>query len=207
MSLQKIKFKPDEKIIIKAHQYGLTLWWAWFLVVVMLAVPFFFMFWLFNHGWWGQLLFFLPVIFAIFFFFKTLYIWQRNAFIVTTHRIIDIDRRVLFDKVLTIVTYDQVEDVSGRIRGVFGTIFGYGEVVVGTGGGKVQLTAVKIKNPIDLQDQINELRDKLLKRSAQEFNEELSVSILDKLNELDMSELIKIKKGINKQIEKLNRNY
>lgn len=207
MSIRTVKLKPDEAVMVKVHQYGLTLCWAWFLVVIMLAIPFFFMFWLFNHGWWGQVLFFVPVMAALAFFFRTLYIWQRNIFLITTHRIIDIDRRGLFDKVITSVSYDQIEDVSGRIKGFFGTVFRYGEVVVGTGAGKLELRAVKIKNPTDLQDQINELRDEILKKNTPKYGDNPVLSMLEQINKLPVADLFKLKKAIHQRINKLSAKF
>ncbi|MBI4993100.1 MAG: PH domain-containing protein [Candidatus Magasanikbacteria bacterium] len=165
MGIEKqIKLKDREKIITVVSRYGPTFFWSWILIFVLFVTPFFFMFWLFNHGWWGQVLFFLPVAIGIFVFIRTIFIWKKNVLIITTDRIVDIDQRGFFDKEVSDVPYSQIEDVSGRIKGFFGTIFRYGSLQIQTGNGKVQIVIDKIKQPVYLQQEINELRERLLRK-------------------------------------------
>ncbi|MBI5222781.1 MAG: PH domain-containing protein [Candidatus Magasanikbacteria bacterium] len=159
-----VKLKDGEKIITVVRRYGPTFFWRWVLVFALFVVPFFFMFWLFNHSWWGQALFFTPVAFGIFTLVRVIFIWKKNILIITTRRVVDIDQRGFFDKVISDVPYDQIEDVSGRIRGFWGTIFRYGSLVIQTGNGRVQIVVEKIKQPTYLQQEINELRERLLRK-------------------------------------------
>lgn len=160
-----IKLKEGEKIIMIVRRYGLTFFWSWVLIFFLFVVPFFFMFWLFNHSWWGQVLFFVPVAFGIFSLIRLVFIWKKNILIITTHRVVDIDQRGFFDQVVSDVPYSQIEDVSGRIKGFWGTIFRYGSLQIQTGNGKVQIVVEKIKQPVYFQQVINELREKHLDRS------------------------------------------
>ena len=158
-----IKLKEGEKIVTIVRRYGLTFFWHWLLIFLLFVVPFFFMFWLFNHGWWGQILFFVPVAFGIFTLIRLIFIWKKNIFIITTHRVVDIDQRGFFDQVVSDVPYNQIVDVSGRIKGFWGTIFRYGSLQIQTGNGKVQIIIERIKQPVYLQQEINELREQYLR--------------------------------------------
>ena len=158
-----IKLKDDEKVISIVRRCGLTFFWHWLLISILFVAPFFFMFWLFNHSWWGQALFFIPVSVGIFVLIRTIFIWKKNILIITTHRVVDIDRRGFFDKVVSDVPYSQIEDVSGRIKGFWGTIFRYGSLQIQIGNGKVQIVIDRIKQPVYLQQEINELREQYLK--------------------------------------------
>lgn len=109
-------------------------------------------------------MFFLPVAIGIFILIKTIFIWKKNVLIITTDRVVDIDQRGFFDKVVSDVPYGQIEDVSGRIKGFWGTIFRYGSLQIQTGNGKVQIVVEKIKQPVYLQQEINELRERLLRK-------------------------------------------
>ena len=160
---QLIKLKEKEKIVFIIRRYGLTFFWSWILVFVLFVVPFFFMFWLFNHSWWGQALFFIPVVVGVFILIKTIFIWKKNILVITTHRVVDIDQRGFFDKEVSDVPYSQIEDVSGRIKGFWGTIFRYGNLQIQTGNSNVQIVVEKIKQPVYLQQEINELREPYLK--------------------------------------------
>jgi predicted membrane protein len=155
-----IQLKEQERIIATVRRYGLTYFWHGFLVVLLLSAAFFFMFWLFAHDWWGQTLFGLDLGVAFLLLLRTIFLWQKNQLLVTTHRVIDIDQRGFFDKTVSEISYDQIEDVFGKIKGVFGTIFRYGEINIQTGSGKVQICLQKIKQPVALQQQINELRER-----------------------------------------------
>lgn len=157
-----IQLKEHERIITTVRRYGLTYFWHGFLVALLIGSSFFFMFWLFAHDWWGQTLFGLDTGIGFLLLLRAIFLWQKNLFIITTHRVIDIDQRGFFDKIISEIPYDQIEGVSGRIKGVFGTIFRYGEINIQTGAGKVQICLQKIKQPVALQQQINELRERYL---------------------------------------------
>ncbi|MFA5813198.1 MAG: hypothetical protein WC862_01655 [Patescibacteria group bacterium] len=204
MSLEnKIKLKENERIVFVIRRYGLTLFWRWLLISALLAVPFFFMFWLFQHGWWGEALFVIPMALGLFLAVRAIFIWQKNIFIVTTHRLVDIDQRDFFEQIISEVPYDQVEDVGGRISGFWGTILRYGNLSVQTGNGKVKIVVDKIKNPIYLQQEINEFRQQFISKYAHDFSGNVANVIIDKLYELELSELIRVAEILNKRINKL----
>jgi len=199
MSIEnKIKLKEGEQILSVIKRYGLTFFWWWIFILLLFVVPFFFMFWLFQHGWWGQTLFTIPVLLGILTIVRTLFLWQRNILIITTHRLIDIDQRGFFDKIVSDIPYDQVEDVMGRIKGFWGTIFRYGNLVIQTGSGKVQVIIDKIKQPTFLQQEINEIREKHLSRYSHDFSGDVAGVIIEKLYELDHEDLLRVYKRTRK---------
>ena len=196
-----LKLKNSEKIYHIVRRYGLTLLWWWLLIVVLIIVPFFFMFWLFQKGWWGIMLFILPLSIAAIILFRVLYFWQKNLFYVTSHRLVDIEQRGLFDKIISEINYDQIEDVSGRVKGFCGTIFRYGEISVQVGNGKIKILATKVKDPWYLQEQINGLRDRWVNQSAKKFSNNAMQTIIDQLYELEPVQLLRVKKEIEKRLE------
>lgn len=193
-----IQLKEQERIVTIVRRYGLTYFWHGFLVAVILSVSFFFMFWLFAHGWWGQMLFVLGVFVGLFILFRTLFLWRSNQLIITTHRVVDIDQNGFFDKTISEVPYDKIEDVFGRIKGVFGTIFRYGELNIQTGAGKVQIALNKIKQPVFLQQQINELCDRYISRYSSRFSGNVVEMVIDKLYELEPEDLSRVEKVLEK---------
>ena len=204
MNLEKqIKLKEQERITRIIRRYGLTLFWWWLTVFIFIVLPFFFMFWLFNHGVWGQILFITPLILGILLLIRILFVWQKNILVITTHRIIDIDQRGFFDQVISNVMYDQVEDVMGRIKGFFGTIFRYGHVNIQSGNGKVQVMVDRIKQPVFVQQEIMELRDKYMSKYVHDFSDDVAEVIIDKLYELDLPELLRVRKTLRKRMKVL----
>jgi membrane protein YdbS with pleckstrin-like domain len=200
---KKVKLKESERIISLVRRYSLTLFWWFVLIALLFVIPFFFMFWLFRHGWWGQALFIVPVFLGIMLIIRTIFIWQKNVFVITTHRLIDIDQRGFFDQVVSEIPYDQIEDVSGRVKGFWGTIFRYGIITIQTGSGKVQIIVEKIKQPLYLQQEINELRERHLSKYSHDFSGDVASVIIDKIYELDLPDLLRVMEVLVKRVNKL----
>jgi hypothetical protein len=199
----KIKLKENEQIVSVIRRYGFTFFPSWLLSFILIVTPFFFMFWLFNHGALGQGLFTALLLLGIFILARTLFVWQRNILIITTHRVVDIDQRGFFDKVTSNISYDQLEDVMGRIKGFWGTIFRYGNVTIQSGSGKVQVVVDKVKQPVYVQQEIAELHDKYINKDSDDFSTGGVKKIIDKLHDLEISELVRIRKAVKKNIKKL----
>lgn len=198
-----IQMKEQERVIATVRRYGLTYFWHGCLVAVLVGSSFFFMFWLFAHDWWGQTLFGLDFGVGFLLLLRTIFLWQKNQLLVTTHRVIDTDQRGFFDKTVSEISYDQIEDVFGKIKGVFGTIFRYGEINIQTGAGKVQICLQKIKQPVALQQQINELRERYVSRYSSRFSGDVAEMIVDKIYELDEKDLRRVAEVVSKQLQKL----
>ncbi len=204
MSIEKkIKLKEQERIISVIHRYSLTFFLWWVLIALLFTIPFFFMFWLFDHGWWGQTLFIIPVVLGFFTLIRTIFVWQKNILVITTHRVVDFDQRGFFEQIISDVPYDQIEDVMGRIKGVWGTLFRYGNLNILTGNGKVQIIVDKVKQPTFIQQEINEMREKYLSRHAHDFSGDVCDAVIDKLHELDLGDLIRVDKAVRRRKKKL----
>lgn len=201
--MNNLKLKEQERIMDEIHQYGLTTFWSWVGGFLLIFCAAFFMFWFFAHGTWGQIGFIVLIIFGLFIFFRTYFLWKKNVFFVTTHRLIDIERSGFFSSVVSEIPYDQIEDVSGNVKGFFGTIFRYGDVKVQTGNGNVKIIVPYVKYPLRLQQQINELRDRFLSRYSHDFSGDVASVIIDKLYELDLADLRRVQKTLDKRISKL----
>lgn len=203
--MKDIKLKENERIVDEVRQYGLTTLWSWVGGFLLLFVAAFFMFWLFRHDWWGQSLFALLIVTALFIFFRTYFLWKKNVFFITTHRLIDIEQKGFFSRVVSEIPYDQVEDISGKVSGIFGTIFKYGDVHIQIGGGKVKIIVPSIKRPLQLQQQTNEMRERYLSKYSHEFSGDVAEVIIDKLYELELPDLARVQKAMDKRISKLSK--
>lgn len=207
MSLEKkLKLKNNEKIVNIIRRFGLTFFWQFVLVAILLVVPFFFMFWLFAHSWWGMSLFVLFLAIGLIVLARILFLWRKNVLLLTTHRLVDVDQIGFFEAVVSDIPYDQIEDVHGRVRGVWQTLFNYGNVVIQTGNGKVQVIVDRVKNSISIQQKINELRENYLTHHTHHFSGNLANVVIDKLYELEVEDLEKIRMVVEKRLKKLAGN-
>jgi len=200
-----IQLKEQERVVATVRRYGLTYFWHGCLVAGLVGSSFFFMFWLFAHNWWGQTLFGLDLGIGFLLLLRTIFLWQKNQLLITTHRVIDIDQRGFFDKTVSEISYDQIEDVFGKIKGVFGTIFRYGEINIQTGAGKVQICLQKIKQPVALQQQINELRERYVSRYSSRFSGDVAEIIIDKIYELDEKDLRRVAEVASKRLQSITK--
>ncbi len=202
--MKDIKLKENERILDEVRQYGLTLFWSWTSGFVFLIVAAFFMFYLLGHDTWGMMVFLVLIMIGLFVLFRTYFLWKKNVAYITTHRIIDIEQRGFFEHVVSEVSYDKIEDVHGKITGIFGTIFRYGTISIQTGNGNVKIIIPHVKQPLHIQQQIIESSDRYMSMYAHDFSSNVAEVMIDKIYELDVSELRRVKKVLDKRIVKLN---
>lgn len=153
-----IQLKPNEEVLAVVHGSLIPLASKILLAFVWLVLPFFLLFPLFAMHVVGVVIFFLLLFSAIIYVFRLYLSWQETVFILTDHRMIDIDRPGLFGRVVSEARYDQVRDTSYRIHGVFPTLFRYGTLVIQISGSKINLEVYNVRHPQKTYDLINDLR-------------------------------------------------
>ncbi|MFB6181740.1 MAG: hypothetical protein ABEJ24_02480, partial [Candidatus Magasanikbacteria bacterium] len=129
---------------------------------------------------------------------RVLFYWRNNKLMVTTHGIIDVHYENAFNKVVSRVSYDEMDDISGEICGIGGTIFRYGTVTINTGSGSVKIINEDIKDPVGLQAELKSFKRKYKRRSGKGPMK----SIMDDLQHLEKEDLIKVIKACEELIEK-----
>src|SRR3989339_1333369 len=201
----KLSLRDREKIVFSLRRYGLTFFWSWLLTLLVLALPFFFTFWLFAHGWWGQTLFFLPITLALLIAGRAAFLWDRNVAVISDQRIVDFDQRGLLDLVISDVSYDQVEDISVRKSGFWQVLGNYGDLVIQTGNGRVEIIIDRVKAPTLVMQEINELRERFIRRIDNHHRHDACAQVLDLLYELNQEEVEKVEQEIIRVKKRLRR--
>lgn len=151
-----IKIKDGEAVVRVVRRYWLTLLPHILLAVLLVYAPFFFMVPLLTFGKWGLVILGGTVGIGFLFTLRLAILWRWNAFVVTTHRIVDIDQRGFFDRVVSEAPYDRIQDVSYRVRGPLGHLFGYGTVSLQTAGNAVMLELKGVSDPREVHHLITE---------------------------------------------------
>ncbi len=93
------------------------------------------------------------VLWAVFWQFWTTYF--MDIWIVTTKRIIDIDYQRLFDRNISMIRLDRVQDITTHVQGVAGTLLKYGSVIVQSAGSEKEFVIDQIAHPEVLRDVIS----------------------------------------------------
>ncbi len=154
-----IQLKPEEEVLeivhedIVPHLPRYTLFFLWF------VAPFFFLFPLFREGAVGVFIFFGLIISACFFGFRSYTKWSNTTFILTDHRVIDVERRGFFDRVVSEILYRDIDDVTYRVKGIVPTMFRYGDIRVHVSGSGADIEFHHVARPSRIHDLINDLRE------------------------------------------------
>lgn len=98
-------------------------------------------------------LFILPIITVAFIDF------YYDISIVTDLRIIDINQQELFSRHVSELSLPEVEDVSVKVRGVLGSIFDYGNVLIQTAGARNEFVFESVRHPQEIAELILDLSD------------------------------------------------
>lgn len=91
--------------------------------------------------------------------FENFLSWYFDLFIVTNHRVIDIDFNNLLNRHFAEADLSAIQDTSSSIKGVLGTFFNFGDVLIQTAGETNQINFEKIANPEKVIKLLKELRD------------------------------------------------
>lgn len=84
--------------------------------------------------------------------------WFFNMTIITDERIVDVDFVNLTTKKVSDADLDKIQDVSFTNSGAFGTIFGYGNVLVQTAAEVVEFVFENVPHPEDVAKILQHLR-------------------------------------------------
>ena len=92
------------------------------------------------------------------FIFEKFLGWFFNVYIVTDERVFDVDFVHLTYREITDANLDQIQDVTSKIAGVFGTLINYGDVFIQTASATPQIEFEKVPNPDKVAAILRDLR-------------------------------------------------
>lgn len=176
----KNNLKEDEELVIIVRKYPLVFFGPILITAIFIIAPFFFLYPLFHAGWWGVALFFIILIFGIIYGLRQFIIYSFNVFVITNKRIIDINQRGFFDRVVSESRYDKIQDISLRIKGILQTFFHYGSVIIQTASKDANLELEGVKNPAKIQEIIYEIQ-----REVTEKNREKNPAVAELLKAIE----------------------
>lgn len=160
-----IELKPHEQIIREIRRFPFIDSGKYVGATLIMMVPFFFLFPLLKWRVFGAIAGGLVFVVGLVIFVRTLFLWYHNVFVVTTDRIIDIEQRGFFERVVSQSSFEKVQDVSLHTHGAWQTIFRYGDVNIKTAWGSVGLCVPAIFRPAKVQQLILETQELYLERT------------------------------------------
>jgi hypothetical protein len=108
----------------------------------------------------NQLVFVLFWYLIIFIFaFEKFLSWYFNVFIITNQRVVDIDFRNMLNKHFSEADLSVIQDISSTVRGIGGTFFNFGTVLIQTASEINEIIFEKVPNPEKIIKVLQQLRE------------------------------------------------
>jgi len=153
-----LQLKDGEKVSFIVRRHPITLGPGLLLALILIVLPFFLMFPMFSWGVFGLVLFVVSVVIGIAIAIRTLLVWDSDVMILTNIRLVDVDQKGIFTRLVTEALLDKIQDVSWSKVGIIESIFRVGTVKVQTAGTSATIEAHKVSKPEMLHQMINDLK-------------------------------------------------
>ena len=160
-----VELHSDEEVKDVVRQYTARLVAPFAVLAILYIFAFFFFMPLWNLRLWswdiaivGKTIFFGALIFGLIYFLRAYVIWRGTMLIITNQRIIDVDRRGFFDRIVSEVPYQSLSDVSYRSKGIVEMTANIGTITFQLFSGNENVSYQHTMNPAALHKQILELR-------------------------------------------------
>lgn len=98
------------------------------------------------------------IVVLVFLFIGIIWIWRRNKMIITDQHIVDIDQIGLFNRKVSTLRLEEIQDVSVKVSGPMQTLLQYGTINIQTAGERRNFEFDYIANPYELEQYILEIR-------------------------------------------------
>lgn len=92
-----------------------------------------------------------------------------DLYIATDRRVADIDQNKFFNRSISELLYEDVQDVEAKENGILATLFGFGDVEIQTAGARPNFTFSQVGNPREVAAIILDISDQQTRGVAQEL--------------------------------------
>lgn len=171
---------PEEKILLVLHRYWFDIVSQFFLIFFMLVIftasfsIFSMNFPQLSQGIWKELFFFLDSLYLMIIWIVAYAIWidyYFDVWIVTDRRIVNIEQKGLFARVVSELELEKIQDITTNIQGIIKTFLNYGDMQVQTAAEQEKFLFHNIARPEEVKDLIMTLQKKYVAEHEREFGE------------------------------------
>lgn len=198
---KKINLHHDEEIILINKHFFLSYSFYYFLGFVFLAVASFFMTLLISYEPWGYAVYGLAMIIGLYIIFKAWFFSNKNFLIITSRRIVNIDRIGWFDEIMSTLDFTDVGDLQIRKAGIWANLFNYGNISVATALDKPAFNFNHIRYPQKIADLILEYKKQINNNRKIENRGAVYSSFVKLIPTLPEEELCEIQDLVNEQLQ------
>lgn len=159
----------DERVVLFLRRHWFVLFTKYLLMFALALIPFV-AYYLFDNVFVGFIAnetakAIVTLVASVYYLFIwvtcfTIFIdYYLDIWIVTSHRIIDIEQKGLFNHQVAEQSLDMVQDVSSRVKGVVPTLLDYGVVLVQTAGTRTLFEFKQVAEPAAVARTISTLAE------------------------------------------------
>ena len=163
-----IRLQPDEKIVMKARRHWFVVFSEVVAMVFMLLVPILGFFLVSNsdiitlRGNFTYLILALESMWALFIWLMFSKFWVNyylDVWVITSKRLIDIEQKGFFNREVSTLNFENIEDISVTIKGIIPTFLKFGEIRVQTAAESREFVMRMAKDPTEIKNTILRLID------------------------------------------------
>lgn len=151
-----VTYHPNEELVTIVREYGITRLPGLAIDMLLYLLSWFFLYPLFALGWWGIVIWLTILVGVVFVSVRRAVTWYGDCCIITNQRIIDIDRRGLFDTQVREVAWEQITDIQFNQRGFWATLLHYGTLHIVTSIHTQPIQWQRVYQPNQLRDILSE---------------------------------------------------
>ncbi|KKU47575.1 hypothetical protein A3H10_02140 [Candidatus Uhrbacteria bacterium RIFCSPLOWO2_12_FULL_46_10] len=157
--LDKLILNEGEELVSVTRAHWLAVLAPYVIIALIFLAPFFFLWPLFQFGSIGVYVFFVIIFIAIFLAARENRRWQRSMLVLTSTRLLWFEQKGFFDRTVTETFYQNIQDISYRIKGFFQTMAHFGSLRVQIAGASGPLEIKYLPNPDKIQHVILDFRE------------------------------------------------
>jgi membrane protein YdbS with pleckstrin-like domain len=153
--------RDSEEVIMVLFKHWYTLVLPIVIALTVIIVSFALPLWwgvtdfIFRYGFTAAL-YYLWLVFWVCSIVYNYITWYRARYIVTSERIIDIDQKSLFNRQVSEVDLDRIQNITHTIKGPAATLLNFGTVIIQSAGA-TDITLDDIAEPDEIQEEIARL--------------------------------------------------
>lgn len=203
----KINLGNDEEIIQVANTSFLAWIGSFVLVFILFFVSAYFFYYLLSLQVYGEIILGAVFLLIIFILLRVFILQAGNALVVTTKRVVDIDRPGLFTQNIYTLNYSEIKDVAIVSHGFMSFLFKTGDVIVESKQGEYSLDLTCVSHPQSVQTLILSERQEYKMNKKLENNERVYETFTDRLEEFSDNELVDMRDLINHELKKRSSSH
>ncbi len=171
----------DEKVISLIRRHWFVLFGFILYLAIMVLLPLFiyagfdFLFKFPLIGTIRAVFFFLVglhLLFTVILSFSVFIDYYLDVWIITDQRIISIEQKGLFNRIINEVRYERIQDITSVVPGLIATYFKYGNIMIQTAAEKERMILKQVPDPIETRRLIAEIYDNVMEHHHNNNNGE-----------------------------------